>query len=72
MIILAGFRRFSAKDDLSFAKELIERVGVAATPVSGFYTRPEDHERGYLCFAFCKQEATLRQALERLHQLHSL
>lgn len=67
--IIARFNQFSRQDDLAFARFLVKQVGVAAVPVSGFYTQPEPQDRSFLRFAFCKQAETLVAALERLQQL---
>ena len=55
-------------DDRSFCRHLVEAVGVAAIPPSAFYHRPEDGA-GLVRFAFCKDEATLREAIARLSNL---
>jgi N-succinyldiaminopimelate aminotransferase len=55
-------------DDLAFCHHLIERVGVAAIPMSAFYERKEAG-RHLARFAFCKSDATLAAAAERLRRL---
>lgn len=67
--IIGRFEQFGWKDDLAFARYLVETIGVAAVPVSGFFTQPEPADRSFLRFAFCKQAETLASALERLQQL---
>ncbi|MEO1130864.1 MAG: aminotransferase class I/II-fold pyridoxal phosphate-dependent enzyme [Planctomycetota bacterium] len=57
------------EDDVTFCTRLIRECGVAAIPPSFFYANPE-HGRALVRFAFCKQEATLREAAARLAQLH--
>ena len=53
-----------AADDAEFCRELVERHGVAAIPVSAFYAaRPI---RTLVRFCFAKRDATLDAALERL------
>ncbi|AMP37246.1 MULTISPECIES: pyridoxal phosphate-dependent aminotransferase [Ralstonia solanacearum species complex] len=61
---------YSAISDLpeaEFAKWLTSEIGVAAIPVSAFYSQP--HESGVVRFCFAKKDETLRLALERLSQL---
>jgi methionine aminotransferase len=61
---------YSAISDLSeadFCMWLTREIGVAAIPVSAFYTQPR--ESGVVRFCFAKKEETLAQALERLAKL---
>ncbi|QBY52633.1 pyridoxal phosphate-dependent aminotransferase [Cupriavidus oxalaticus] len=61
---------YSAISDLSeadFAMWLTREIGVAAIPVSAFYTQPR--ESGVVRFCFAKKEETLALALERLARL---
>ncbi|AGW89415.1 MULTISPECIES: pyridoxal phosphate-dependent aminotransferase [Cupriavidus] len=61
---------YSAISDLSeadFAMWLTRELGVAAIPVSAFYTQPR--ESGLVRFCFAKKEETLALALERLGKL---
>lgn len=66
--LLADHSRFGFPDDVSFVHHLIDRVGVAAIPPSAFYHRKED-AASLVRFAFCKDEATLAEAIERLQRL---
>ena len=52
-------------DDREFCFDLIERAGVVAIPPSVFYSHPADGA-SLIRFAFCKEEDTLREALERI------
>ena len=63
--LIADIRPFGPGDDAAFCRRITERAGVAAIPVSAFYGAPDapDH---YVRFAFCKREAVLREALDRL------
>lgn len=63
--MMAGHRRFGFPDDRTFCRHLAETARVVAIPPSVFYHRPEDGS-GLVRFAFCKDEATLREALDRL------
>ena len=61
---------YSAISDLSeaeFSMWLTREIGVAAIPVSAFYTQPR--ESGVVRFCFAKKEETLSLALERLAKL---
>ncbi|MDF2876318.1 MAG: dapC, partial [Sporomusa sp.] len=67
--LLADFSHFGWSDDVAFAKRLIETVGVAAVPLSGFYHAPPGNSRILLRFAFCKRTETLQGALQRLQNI---
>ena len=62
---LADFSAISDEDDLTFAKRLTKDHGVAAIPLSPFYTEPPRNMR-LLRFCFAKQDATLDAAIEKL------
>jgi aminotransferase len=62
---IADFSRLSDLDDVDFVKRMIETVGVAAVPGSSFHS-PKELGRKTVRFMFAKQDATLRQAGERL------
>jgi len=51
--------------DAAFCQWLVREVGVAAVPVSAFYD--EDPLTTVVRFCFCKKEATIDAALERLN-----
>lgn len=51
-------------DDADFCRHITEHAKVAAIPVSAFY--PGEAPRHYARFAFCKREAVLDEAVERL------
>ncbi|HXJ06891.1 MAG TPA: aminotransferase class I/II-fold pyridoxal phosphate-dependent enzyme [Candidatus Acidoferrum sp.] len=54
--------------DVSFAKFLVERIGVAVVPGSSFYNDARDGAT-QVRFTFCKKESTLAAAEERLSRL---
>ena len=65
--ITADFRPIGfAGDDVSFCRTLTEEAGVTAIPVSAFYADPARAPNHYARFAFCKNEAVLEAALDRL------
>jgi aspartate/methionine/tyrosine aminotransferase len=66
--LMADHSRFGLGDDVAFVNQLIERVGVAAIPPSAFY-HDKSEAKNLVRFAFCKDEATLREALGRLRHL---
>ncbi len=66
--IMANFRGLSGEDDVTFARRLVEEVGVATVPGSSFFHAPE-RGRGYVRFAYPKREATLEEAARRLARL---
>ncbi len=68
--VLADHTGFGFADDVSFVHHLIEDVGVAAIPPSAFYP-VSDEGRRLVRFAFCKDEATLGEALRRMQRLRS-
>jgi aspartate/methionine/tyrosine aminotransferase len=55
--------------DVSFAKYLVEHIGVACVPGSSFYNDPQDGA-SQVRFTFCKKEETLAAAESRLAHLH--
>ncbi|SNS86705.1 2-keto-4-methylthiobutyrate aminotransferase apoenzyme [Ekhidna lutea] len=61
------YSEVSDMDDLEFAKYLTSKIGVAAIPMSPFYTNPPGDKVIRLCFA--KKEETIEAAAERLMKL---
>lgn len=64
---LFDYGAISDKKDTAFAKYLTTEIGVAAIPLSPFYTTPPNQKVIRLCFA--KKEETLNQAAKRLRRL---
>ncbi|GAB4249964.1 MAG: pyridoxal phosphate-dependent aminotransferase [Ekhidna sp.] len=64
---LFNYSDISDENDTEFAKYLTAEVGVAAIPLSPFYTNPPGDKVVRLCFA--KKEETLKLAAERLMKL---
>ena len=65
---VADIRPLGHTDAVAFCRLLPGRVGVAAIPVSAFYSRPEA-ARHLVRFAFCKTDAVLDEGLRRLRAL---
>ncbi len=57
--------RLGLRDDVELCRYLTRDVGVAAIPPSAFFSDPADGA-GFVRFAFCKTEATMRAAIARL------
>ncbi|KAJ6795352.1 putative N-succinyldiaminopimelate aminotransferase DapC [Iris pallida] len=58
---------FGFDDDVAFCEYLIKEVGVVAIPTSVFYLNPEEG-KNLVRFTFCKDEGTLRAAVERMKE----
>ena len=69
--VLCDISRFGFDDDTAFAHWLVREVGVAGVPGSSFYSRRE-LGRHLIRFTFCKTEALLREAGERLRRTEEL
>ncbi|TME25519.1 MAG: aminotransferase class I/II-fold pyridoxal phosphate-dependent enzyme [Chloroflexi bacterium] len=63
--VMAGIGRFGAKDDVAFARRLIEEVAVATVPASSFYHDPA-LGRGHIRFSFPKKIETIERGLQAL------
>lgn len=61
---ILDYSDISREDDITFAKQLIETIGVAAIPMSAFYhVKPDQH---LLRFCFAKTNDILEEAAHRL------
>ncbi len=63
--VLANFSALSKKDDVEFARYLVEEASVASVPASSFYAHPEMGKKS-VRFHFSKKDQTLREAADRL------
>ena len=63
--VLADFSGLSDMDDVTFAKWMIEEIGVATVPGTSFYA-DKSLGRTLVRFAFCKKYETLKRAADRL------
>lgn len=66
--VTADVRPLGIPDDVEFCRMLPEKAGVAAVPVSNFYTDARDG-RGLVRFACCKRDEVIDAGVERLKQL---
>lgn len=58
---------FGLENDVAFCEYLIKEVGVVAIPTSVFYLNPEEG-KNLVRFTFCKDEETLRSAVDRMKE----
>ncbi|XP_006351874.1 probable N-succinyldiaminopimelate aminotransferase DapC [Solanum tuberosum] len=58
---------FGLDNDIAFCEYLIKEVGVVAIPTSVFYLNPEEG-KNLVRFTFCKDEDTLRSAVQRMKE----
>jgi methionine transaminase len=65
--VLADYSAISGDAEDVFARQLVERHGVAAIPVSAFYREPLDNRVVRFCFA--KRDDTLDAAVGRLRSI---
>ena len=63
--VMAGIGGFGAKDDVVFARRLIEELAVATVPASSFYHDPA-LGRGHIRFSFPKKIETIERGLQAL------
>ena len=68
--IMTDISGFGFPDDVTFARHLVSKIGVAAVPGSSFYSNPADGAQ-QIRFAFCKTEKTLSEAARRLSALRA-
>jgi hypothetical protein len=68
--VMTDISKFGFDDDVSFARYLVQEVGVATVPGSSFYRDPRDGAR-QVRFAFCKKPETLDEAARKLERLRA-
>ncbi|HEX7302555.1 pyridoxal phosphate-dependent aminotransferase [Lentzea sp.] len=66
--ICADVRPLGYTDGLALCRDLPAKIGVTAVPVQVFTDHPDDWKH-LIRFAFCKQDAVIDEAVERLHKL---
>jgi aminotransferase len=62
--VMTDIGGLGARNDVEFARYLVEKVGVAGVPGSSFYANPVDGS-SQMRFCFCKKYETLRDAGRR-------
>ncbi|HEX3048047.1 MAG TPA: aminotransferase class I/II-fold pyridoxal phosphate-dependent enzyme [Bacillota bacterium] len=67
--IMADITPLTTQDDLTFARFLVEKIGVAVVPGSSFYRPGSPDGRKYIRFCFCKQMKTMEEAVKRIRKL---
>jgi N-succinyldiaminopimelate aminotransferase len=68
--VMADFSRVFEGDDIDFTRFLIREIGVACIPPSSFFSDAHKYiTRSHVRFAFCKEDAVLEQAVEKLAKL---
>ncbi|KAI3460591.1 hypothetical protein Pfo_017254 [Paulownia fortunei] len=65
--VVVDHTQFGLENDVAFCEYLIKEVGVVAIPTSVFYLNPEEG-KNLVRFTFCKDEGTLRSAVERMKE----
>jgi aminotransferase len=66
--VMTAIEAFGATDDVEFTRHLVRNIGVATVPGSSFF-QDKALGRQYIRFCFCKRDATLDDAIERLRRL---
>jgi aminotransferase len=66
--VMTDISAFGGRNDVEFARHLVENIGVAAVPGSSFYSKPS-LGASQMRFCFCKKYETLEAAGERLAKL---
>ena len=66
--IMTDISRFGFTDDTTFARYLVNEIGVGSVPGSSFYRHPE-FGKSKVRFTFCKKPETLELAAELLGKL---
>jgi aminotransferase len=66
--IMTDISAYGYSDDVSFARHLVQDVGIAVVPGSSFYNDARDGSK-QVRFAFCKRHETLDAAAERLERI---
>lgn len=67
--VMTDISAFGSTNDSAFARELVERFGVAGVPGSSFYSQPV-YGSTQMRFCFCKNYETLALAGRKLSALH--
>lgn len=65
--VMVDISEWGYESDLQFCYDLAEKVGVGAVPGSSFFHEPVNH---LIRFHFAKKDETLKDALNRLQDIH--
>ncbi|OON85193.1 aminotransferase [Oribacterium sp. C9] len=65
--VMVDISEWGYESDLQFCYDLAEKVGVGAVPGSSFFQEPVNH---LIRFHFAKKDETLKDALNRLQDIH--
>lgn len=66
--VMCDISEFGFADDVAFVRHLIEDIGIACVPGSSFFANSQRGKQ-IVRFCFCKSEATLQAAAEKLRML---
>jgi aminotransferase len=66
--IMTDISSFGFADDVSFARHMVEKIGIAVVPGSSFFDDPVMGAKE-VRFTFCKKESTLAEAEAKLSKL---
>lgn len=69
--IMTEYPDVGIRDDVEFARFLVEKIGVACVPCSSFYRAGANEAKKMVRFVFCKKEETLIEAGQRLKKIKS-
>ena len=67
--VMTEYPDIGLRDDVEFARYLIEKVGVAVVPASSFYRKGDAEARRMVRFCYPKRDETLLEAGRRLQTL---
>jgi len=69
--IMTEYPDVGIRDDIEFARYLVEKIGVAAVPASSFYRKSDTDAKRMIRFCYPKKDETLLEAGRRLKKLRS-
>lgn len=67
--IMTEYPDVGIRDDIEFARFLVEKIGVAAVPASSFYRKSDTDAKRMIRFCYPKKDETLLEAGRRLKTL---
>lgn len=67
--IMTEYPDVGIRDDIEFARYLVEKIGVAAVPASSFYRKSDLDAKRMIRFCYPKKDETLLEAGRRLKKL---